>query len=227
MNAKRTVLAAGLSALALVTTSACSSSSSTVPPAGAGASTPATSAAATSASASASESMSASASAGGDMMKPFGAACAKVPATGPGSFTGMAADPVATAASHNPLLSTLVTAVGVAGLGDTLNSAKDITVFAPTNDAFGKIPADALKKILADKATLTKILTHHVIGKKLTPADLATGGPFTTLAGDTIMVKGSGEDFSVGGDSAKVLCGNVQTGNATVYIIDSVLTPGK
>ena len=67
---------------------------------------------------------------------PFGPGCAAVPADGAGSFSGMATDPVATAASNNPLLSTLVTAVGKAGLGETLNTAKDITVFAPTNDAF-------------------------------------------------------------------------------------------
>ena len=67
----------------------------------------------------------------------FGSACAAVPKDGPGSFDGMATDPVATAASHNPVLSTLVTAVGKAGLVDSLNSAQGITVFAPINDAFG------------------------------------------------------------------------------------------
>ena len=99
---------------------------------------------------SASESMS-------DM--PFGAACSAVPKTGKGSFDGMSADPVATAASNNPVLSTLVTAVKEAGLVDTLNNAEDITVFAPTNDAFAKIDPATLKKVLADKAMLTAILT--------------------------------------------------------------------
>ena len=76
------------------------------------------------------------------MSQPFGAACTAVPKDGKGSFNGMATDPVATAASNNPVLSTLVTAVKAAGLVDTLNSAPAITVFAPTNDAFAKIPAD-------------------------------------------------------------------------------------
>ncbi|MFD3374879.1 fasciclin domain-containing protein, partial [Streptomyces sp. NPDC058697] len=67
--------------------------------------------------------------------EPFGPACATVPADGAGSFDGMAKDPVATAASNNPALSTLVTAVKKAGLVDTLNNAENITVFAPTNDA--------------------------------------------------------------------------------------------
>ncbi len=153
----------------------------------------------------------------------FGAGCALVPKDGKGSFNGMATDPVATAASNNPLLSTLVTAVKAAGLVDTLNSAPEITVFAPTNDAFAKIPADTLKKVLADKPTLTKILTNHVVAGKLSPAMLA--GTHKTLAGTEITVKGSGENFTVGKADAKVLCGNVPTANATVYIIDSVLMP--
>ena len=87
-------------------------------------------------------------------MSDFGPACAAVPKTGAGSFTGMATAPVATAASANPVLSTLVTAVKKAGLVDTLNSAKAITVFAPANSAFAKIPSATLNKVLADKALL-------------------------------------------------------------------------
>lgn len=153
----------------------------------------------------------------------FGEGCAAVPKDGKGSFNGMATDPVATAASNNPLLSTLVTAVKQAGLVDTLNSAPEITVFAPVNDAFAKIPAADLKKVLADKPTLTKILTNHVVAGKLSPDQLA--GDHKTLAGTTITVKGSGQDFTVGKENAKVLCGNVPTANATVYIVDSVLMP--
>lgn len=153
----------------------------------------------------------------------FGEGCAAVPKDGSGSFNGMATDPVATAASNNPLLSTLVTAVKTAGLVDTLNSAPEITVFAPVNDAFAKIPAADLKKVLADKPTLTKILTNHVVAGKLSPDQLA--GDHKTLAGTTITVKGSGENFTVGQADAKVICGNVPTANATVYIIDGVLMP--
>lgn len=98
---------------------------------------------------------------------PFGPACASVPKTGAGSFDGMAKAPVATAASNNPALSTLVAAVKKAGLVDTLNNAQDITVFAPTNDAFAKIPKADLDKVLADKETLTKILTYHVVGERI------------------------------------------------------------
>ncbi len=154
--------------------------------------------------------------------EPFGPGCESVPADGAGSFAGMAKDPVATAASNNPDLKTLVGAVKEAGLVDTLNSSEDITVFAPTNDAFDAVDKDTLDSAMADpKGLLTTVLTHHVVKGKLTPEDLA--GTHKTLAGDEITVEGSGEDFTVG--DAKVVCGNVQTSNATVYIIDGVLMP--
>ncbi|MEW2565760.1 fasciclin domain-containing protein [Streptomyces sp. NPDC057621] len=155
--------------------------------------------------------------------EPFGPGCASVPKSGSGSFDGMAQDPVATAASNNPALSTLVTAVKKAGLVDTLNNAKDITVFAPTNDAFAKIPKADLDKVLADKAQLTKILTYHVVGQKLAPKDLENGS-FPTLEKSKLTTSGSGESYKVN-DSAKVVCGNVKTANANVYIIDTVLMP--
>jgi uncharacterized surface protein with fasciclin (FAS1) repeats len=155
--------------------------------------------------------------------QPFGAGCSAVPADGKGSFSGMATDPVATAASNNPLLSTLVTAVPEAGLGETLNSTKDITVFAPTNDAFAAVPKATMDAAMKDpKGLLTKVLTNHVVPGKLTPEMLA--GEHKTLGGGTITVTGSGESFKVG--EANVICGNVQTANATVYIIDGVLLPG-
>jgi uncharacterized surface protein with fasciclin (FAS1) repeats len=155
--------------------------------------------------------------------EPFGSACASVPKDGAGSFDGMAKDPVATAASNNPALSTLVTAVKKAGLVDTLNNAQDITVFAPTNDAFAKIPEADLNKVLNDKEQLTKILTYHVVGQKLAPQDLENGS-FDTLEKSKLTTSGSGESYTVN-DSAEVVCGNVKTANANVYIIDTVLMP--
>ncbi|MFD4314876.1 fasciclin domain-containing protein [Streptomyces sp. NPDC058548] len=154
---------------------------------------------------------------------PFGPGCASVPKDGAGSFDGMAKDPVATAASNNPELSTLVAAVKKAGLVDTLNNAENITVFAPTNAAFAKIPKADLDKVLADKAMLTDILTYHVVGQKLTPKQLENGS-FETLQKGRLTTQGSGESLTVD-ESAKVVCGNVPTANATVYIIDTVLMP--
>jgi len=153
----------------------------------------------------------------------FGAGCAAVPKDGKGSFNGMATDPVATAASNNPLLKTLVTAVGAAGLGDTLNTTPDITVFAPVNSAFAKLPPAALKAALADpKGQLTKILTNHVVKGKISPDMLA--GDHKTLEGGTLKVTGSGDSFKVNGAN-NIICGNVPTANATVYIVDGVLLP--
>ncbi len=153
----------------------------------------------------------------------FGAACSAVPASGAGSFQGMATAPVATAASNNPVLSTLVTAVTAAKLGDTLNGAKDITVFAPTNDAFAAMDKATLDSAMADPTgLLTKVLTYHVVQGRLTPEMLA--GTHKTLNGADLTVEGSGQAFTVNG-KAMVVCGNVQTANATVYIIDGVLLP--
>jgi uncharacterized surface protein with fasciclin (FAS1) repeats len=154
---------------------------------------------------------------------PFGAACSTVPESGPGSLDALAQDPVATAASNTPQLSTLVTAVKKADLVNTLNSAQGITVFAPVNDAFGALPKATLDKALGDpKGLLTTVLTYHVVPGQLAPDQLA--GSHKTLQGGTIQVSGSGEDFKVNGNSA-VVCGNVKTANATVYLIDQVLLP--
>ncbi|MGW2304904.1 fasciclin domain-containing protein [Streptomyces sp. NPDC001809] len=215
MNSKkirRTAIAVAAAALLPFSLAACSDSGSDTK-------------AAPSASADDAAKTTASTPADDDMMdgEPFGPACAGVPQEGAGSFDGMAKDPVATAASNNPALSTLVTAVKQAGLVDTLNNAKDITVFAPTNDAFAKIPKADLDKVLADKAMLTKILTYHVVGQRLTPKQLENGS-FETLQKGMITTTGSGESYKVNG-TANVVCGNVKTANANVYIIDTVLMP--
>jgi len=154
----------------------------------------------------------------------FGAGCAAVPtdASNPGSFAAMAKVPVATAASGNPVLSTLVTAVKKANLVDSLNSAQGITVFAPANSAFQKIPQSTLNGVLNDDAALTKVLTYHVVPGRLSPDQLA--GTHKTLEGGDLTISGSGTDFKVNGNSS-VVCGNVQTENATVYVLDSVLMP--
>lgn len=153
----------------------------------------------------------------------FGSACAGVPTSGEGSLAGMADDPVATAASNNPLLTTLVAAVTKAGLGDTLNGQQAITVFAPADPAFAKIPKADLDAVLADQATLTKILTYHVVGQRLDRDGIVSAGNLTTLQGGTLAVAGSGDAITVNG--ANVLCGNIPTANATVFVIDTVLMP--
>jgi uncharacterized surface protein with fasciclin (FAS1) repeats len=153
----------------------------------------------------------------------YGAACGEVPTDGDGSFDGMATAPVASAASANPLLTTLVTAVTEAELVEPLNSAPALTVFAPANPAFEAIPKKDLDALLKDKEALTGVLTHHVVAEQIAPDQLS--GEYETLAGDTITINGEGEQATIGDEEAGVLCGNIPTANATVYVIDSVLMP--
>ena len=156
----------------------------------------------------------------------FGPGCAAVPTSGAGSFEMMAEDPAATAASTNPALSTLVSAVTAAGLGDTLNGEGPFTIFAPTNDAFAKIPAATMTSVMADPSgALTKILTYHVIaGKSLNAEQLADAGTETTVEGSEVKIAKAGDTIEINGTSA-VVCGNVKVGNGTVQIIDTVLMP--
>ena len=141
----------------------------------------------------------------------------------------MASEPVVTAVSSNPALSTVVQAVTAANLVDSINTLQNITVLVPANTAFEAIPADALQALLADSAQLTAVLTHHVIQGRLAPDQLA--GTHTTLNNDEVTIEGSGDSFTVAGEGtvsqidASVICGNVQTANATVYVIDQVLAP--
>ncbi len=162
----------------------------------------------------------------GELM-PTGAACSAVPTDGEGSFAGMADDTAATAASNNPLLSTLVTAVVEADLVDTLNSDGPFTIFAPVNDAFADLPEDQLAAVLADKDLLTSVLTFHVIaGDSLSSAELIEVGSATTVNGGELTFTANDDALSVNG-AASTLCMDVPTANATVHIIDSVLLPSS
>ncbi|TSD99178.1 fasciclin domain-containing protein [Skermania sp. ID1734] len=145
--------------------------------------------------------------------------------SGPGSVNGMAQDPVATAASHNPLLTTLVAALSgkvnpQVNLVDTLNGGQ-FTVFAPVDDAFKKIDAATMDKLKTDSALLTKILTYHVVPGQLSPSQI--DGEHKTVEGASVNVTGSGDDLKV--NNASVICGGVKTANATVYLVDTVLMP--
>ena len=152
----------------------------------------------------------------------FGPDCGMVPATGMGSFHGMAMDPVVTAASHNPLLTTLARELKAAGLTADLNTMHPITVFAPANSAFSKLP-HAEMSMMHSNAELTKILKHHIVSGRVTPAKLASGMALTTLAGGSLTGAKMGTVYEIG--KASVICGNIQTANATVYVINKVLVP--
>ena len=155
----------------------------------------------------------------------FGPTCARVPRSGPGSFADMARLPVATAVSRNPLLTILTSAIRRADRATGLNAAHDITLFAPTNAAFGRMSHGQLASLMQDKDALDKLLSYSVVNRRLTPAQLSKGS-FTTLGTGSLTTSGSGQSYQVGNASgmARVVCGNVQTANATVYMIDTVLT---
>ena len=145
--------------------------------------------------------------------------------SGAGSVQGMAADPVAVAASNNPLLTSLTAAVSgnvnpQVNLVTTLNNG-EFTVFAPVDAAFAKIDAATMDSLTTNAPLLTGILTYHVVPGKLSPSEVV--GTHPTANGATITVTGSGDALQVNG--ANVICGGVQTKNATVYLIDQVLTP--
>ena len=223
------VAAAGLA----VTLAACGSSAT---PAASSASSAASSAASSmmpsssmaapsSSMASSSGSMSSGAAMGASLVGPGCADYAKQVPTGAGSVDGMAQDPVATAASNNPLLTTLVAAVSgkvnpQVDLVNTLNSG-EFTVFAPVDSAFAKIDAGTMDTLKTNSTLLSGILTYHVVAGQLDPSQVV--GTHPTVNGASVTVTGSGDTLKV--NDASVICGGVKTKNATVYLIDTVLTP--
>jgi uncharacterized surface protein with fasciclin (FAS1) repeats len=156
------------------------------------------------------------------MTATFGSDCGMVPTAGMGSFHGMSMDPVVTAAAHNPLLTTLAKDISTAGLTTDLNSMHALTVFAPANEAFAKLPASAMT-MMHSTAELAKILKYHIVAGAITTAELASGKPLTSLEGSTLRPAKMGAIYEV--NSADIICGNIHTANATVYIINKVLTP--
>lgn len=152
----------------------------------------------------------------------FGSDCGMVPASGMGSFHGMSMDPVLTAASHNPLLTTFAHDAKAAGLTAQLNSMHAITVFAPANSAFAALSGSAMS-MMHSPEELSKVLEYHVVNGHVTAAELASGMTLKTLEGDTLRAAKMGAVYEV--NNADITCGNIQTANATVYVINKVLMP--
>lgn len=228
---RTTFTVAGVAAAALLSLTACGGSGSTSGSSASSApmsSSPSSSMASPSSSAMASPSASSSAGAmdpAANLVGPGCAAYAKQVPTGAGSVEGMALDPVAVAASNNPILTTLTAAVSgklnpKVNLVDTLNGG-EFTVFAPVDDAFKKIDPATIETLKTDDALLSKILTYHVVPGQITPDKIA--GTHATVQGGSVTVTGSGDNLKV--DNANVICGGVKTKNATVYLVDSVLMP--
>ena len=149
---------------------------------------------------------------------------------GAGSVAGMAQDPVAVAASNNPLLKTLTAAVSgqfnpEVNLVDTLNGG-EFTVFAPVDDAFAKIDKKTMNTLAkpANAETLQTILTYHVVEGQMAPSEIE-GQTLTTVQGEEVEISGSGDELMV--NDANVICGGVQTANATVYLMPRYRLPPR
>lgn len=216
IDARASVAAFGITAVALFGGTACSSDDSSTD-----------SAAMTTTPSSMSETMAptTSAAAGANLVGPGCAGYAEQVPTGPGSVEGMATEPVAVAASNNPLLTTLTAAVSgelnpQVDLVDTLNGG-EFTVFAPVDEAFAAVDPATIETLKTDAPLLEKVLTYHVVPGRIAPDDIA--GTHTTVQGATVEVSGSGDNLTV--NDAEVICGGVDTANATVYLIDAVLMP--
>ena len=219
----KAIAAAGLSAVAILGLSACSSEKSTET---ASSSSPASSSSSEAMTSAAPAMTSAAADPAADLVGTGCAGYAQQVPSGPGSVAGMAQDPVAVAASNNPMLKTLTSALSGklnpnVNLVETLNSNPGLTVFAPTDDAFAKIDAATLEKLKTDSDLLTSILTYHVVEGQASPS--AVVGDHQTLEGGSVTVTGSGEALKF--NDAGLVCGGVKTANATVYMIDTVLMP--
>ena len=118
---------------------------------------------------------------------------------------------------------TLATALKAAGLVETLKGKGPFTVFAPTDDAFRKLPAGTLEKLLADKAQLTKVLTYHVVAGKVMAADVVKLTEAKTVEGSSVKI--SAKDGKVKVDGANVVKTDVGASNGVIHVIDTVILP--
>ena len=117
---------------------------------------------------------------------------------------------------------TLVTAVQAAGLVETLKSAGPFTVFAPTDEAFAKIPAETLNAVLADKEKLTAILTYHVVSGKVLAADVVNLKSAKTVQGGELTIDTAS---GVKVNNANVVKTDIECDNGVIHVIDTVLMP--
>ncbi|HVB45868.1 MAG TPA: fasciclin domain-containing protein [Streptosporangiaceae bacterium] len=147
-----------------------------------------------------------------------------IPNTGPGSFTSLSTQQAVAAVASNPQFSVFVAAIRKAALENRYNSSQAITLFVPENSAFAGLSASDIK-LLRTPGEVQKIIKYHVVASRITPEQISAGGRVTTLEGGSIELSKAGSDYLVGG--ATVLCGNIATANATIYIINKVLLPPR
>jgi uncharacterized surface protein with fasciclin (FAS1) repeats len=121
--------------------------------------------------------------------------------------------------------STLVTAITTAGLDTALKSPGPFTVFAPSDDAFSKLPSGTVESLLEDIPTLRKILEYHVVSGKVMASDVVDLGTATTVLGEDLRITASGSSVKV--NDAQVVTPDVEADNGVIHIIDTVLLPAS
>ncbi len=154
---------------------------------------------------------------GGAMTKPTGT-------TAPATTTTTTGKTIVDVAASNKSFKTLVKALKAADLVDTLSGVGPYTVFAPTDEAFNKLPKGALTKLLKpeNKAQLQKVLTYHVVAGEVT-SKMLKAGKVATVAGADVTVKISGKNVTI--NTAKVIKADIKTSNGVIHVIDTVLLP--
>jgi uncharacterized surface protein with fasciclin (FAS1) repeats len=135
----------------------------------------------------------------------------------------LATKDIVTLAAEDGQFSKLVTAIKTAGLEDTLRGEGPFTVFAPTDDAFAKLPEGTLGKLLQDKAQLTKILTYHVVPAVISSDKIVSGGSVQTVEGGSITAKVDGKQVMI--NDANVVKADIFAKNGVIHAIDTVLIP--
>jgi hypothetical protein len=153
----------------------------------------------------------------------FGSDCPNFPESGEGSLQDLSRRDWLLALAATPALSQWSVMTTVAGLQADFARLEEVTVFAPVDGAFQTLGVDRIRQLLQNPPEAGDLLRYHVVTRRLGTPELAGTHP-TLLAGQQIEVTGSGQDFIVNGE-AKVVCGNVQAANATIYLIDRVLVP--
>lgn len=153
-----------------------------------------------------------------------GSDCSILPAKGLGSVSSMSTQDAIAAASTNPQLSVFIAAVRTAGLDKPMTSKQSYTLIIPANSAFASLSKNDVIR-LKNSGELQKVIKYHAVGTTITPQQFASGATVTTLEGGKLTLAKSGTVYKVG--PATVLCGNIRTANATIYIVSKVLLPPK
>jgi uncharacterized surface protein with fasciclin (FAS1) repeats len=153
-----------------------------------------------------------------------GADCAMIPVKGKGSIGSMTTEQALKAAASNPQLSVFIAAVRRAGLDKALNARHSYTLIVPANSAFASLSRAEITQ-LRNSGFLVKTVQYHALKSKIAPQEFVTGARPLTLQGAPLSLSKSGSVYKVNG--ATVLCGNIKTQNATIYIVNKVLLPPR